>query len=142
MQACQADDQRSDGYDDQLYAIDAAREDYGVICKIDCEREQARGRKVTHDSPGIRERREPASEEKNGREAGYGDHVRVLGHEKHREFEAGIFGVESADEFGFAFGQIERGTVRFGDGGHEIAEETDDLWHDVPARDEMQIPAL
>ena len=29
-------------------------------------------------------------------------------HEKHGEFEAGIFGVKAGDEFGFGFGQIER----------------------------------
>src|SRR5580704_18382339 len=126
MQACEADDQRADGHDDQLYAIDAAREDYGVICEIDCEREQTRGREVTHDGPGIRERREPAAEEKNGREAGYGDHVRVFRHEEHGEFEAGIFGVKAADEFGFTFGEIEGSAIGFGDSGHEIAEKAND----------------
>ena len=141
MQAGEADHQRAGGDDDQLDARDAAREDYCVIGKIDRQREQAHRRKVMHESPGFREGREPAAEEKNGGEAGDGDHVGVFGHEEHGEFEAGIFGVEAADEFGFAFGKIEGSAIGFGDGGHEIAEEADDLRDDVPARNKMQVIA-
>src|SRR5262249_12470459 len=56
-----------------------------------------------------------------------GDHRRVFGDEEHGEFEAGVFGVEASDEFGFCFGKIERSTVSFCDRCGEKADETDDL---------------
>ena len=77
--------------------------------------------------PAIGEGREPAAEEENRREAGNRDHVRVFGHEEHGELEARIFGVESGDQFGFRFGQVERDAVGFRDRGGDIAEEADDL---------------
>ena len=44
MQAGESDHQSAGGDDDQLDARDAAREDYGVIGKIDRERQQPYGR--------------------------------------------------------------------------------------------------
>ena len=88
---------------------------------------QARAGKKELPGPAIGEGREPAAEEEDRREAGNGDHVRVFGHEEHGEFEAGIFGVEAGDQFGFRFGQVERNAVRFGNGGGDVAEEADDL---------------
>ena len=74
-----------------------------------------------------REGRKPAAEKQNRAEARHRDHAGVFGDEKHGELEAGILGVESGDEFGFGFRQIERHAIGFRDGGDEEAEEADDL---------------
>ena len=47
------------------------------------------------------------------------NHAGVFRHEKHREFEAGIFGVKAGDQFGFRFRQIERHAIGFRDRGDE-----------------------
>ncbi len=49
--------------------------------------------------------------------------------------------MESRDQFGFRFGQIERHAVGFRHRRSEVAQEADDLRHDIPARDEMQVVA-
>ena len=81
------------------------------------------------------ERTGRAAEEEQRSDAGYGDHVGVLGHKEHGELHRGILGVVSGDEFGFGFGQVEGGAVGLGVGGHEVDEEGDELEaaEDVPA---------
>ena len=74
-----------------------------------------------------RKRGEPAAEEENRGETRNGDHRRVFGDEEHGELEAGIFGVETGDEFRFGFGKIEWGAVSFRDGGSEEADKPNNL---------------
>src|SRR5215469_7425322 len=79
------------------------------------------------------EEREPAAEEEQRREARYSDHVRVFGHEKHRELEGRVLGVEAGDKFCFRFGQIKGNAVGFRDGRSQIADESEKLRNDLPA---------
>src|SRR5229473_5591925 len=89
--------------------------------------EEQHGRQIRRERPACGKWREPAAEEENRAQAGDGDHAGVLGDEKHRELETGVFGVEAADELLFGFRKVEGGAIGFGDGGDEEAEEAEDL---------------
>src|SRR5271154_2740929 len=67
------------------------------------------------------------TEEEQGGDAAYGDHVGVFGHEEHGELHGAVLGVVAGDEFGFGFGQVEGGAVGLGVGGHDVDEEGDEL---------------
>ena len=74
-----------------------------------CEEPEVRG------DPGEeRERCGPAAEEEGDGEAAGGEHAEVFTEEEEGEFEAGVFDVVAGDDFGFAFGQVERAAVGFG----------------------------
>src|SRR5882724_10826998 len=74
-----------------------------------------------------RERRIPAAEKEDRAERRHRDHAGVFGDEKHGELKAGIFGVESGDQFGFRLRKIERHTIGFSNGGDKETEEPGDL---------------
>src|SRR6266403_1949484 len=94
------------------------------------------------EGPAYGKRGEPAAEEENRAEAGDGDHAGVFSDEEHGELEAGVFGVETGDEFGFGFGEIEGDAIGFRYGGNEEAEEAEDLREgaakNVPAKNAAQ----
>ena len=71
-------------------------------------------------------RQAPAAEKKGHHEARGDDHGCVFAEEKEGEFHRRIFGVVPADEFGFAFGQVERKPVGFGEGRDEEDQERDE----------------
>ena len=79
-------------------------------------------------SEQMAKRRGGPAEEKQRGEAGDGDHVGVLGHEKHRELHRRVFGVIAAPTSStFGLGKIERCAVRLGIRGHDVDEERDKL---------------
>jgi len=51
---------------------------------------------------------------------------------KNIELEARVLGVKATDQLLLRLGKIERNAVRFCDGGHEKAEEAQNLWPDIP----------
>src|SRR5438477_1100401 len=69
----------------------------------------------------------PSTEKENRAERRYGDHAGVFSNKKHGELEAGIFGMESGDEFRLCFGQIERHAIGFRDGGNKKTKKANDL---------------
>src|SRR6266478_1370465 len=89
--------------------------------------DEQHGRQIRRQRPACRKRGEPAAEEENRAQTGHRDHTGVLGDKEHGEFEAGVFGVKTADEFLFSFGKVEGGAIGFRDGGDEEAEEAEDL---------------
>src|SRR5216683_2297929 len=107
------------------------------------EGEEQHRRQIGRERPARGEWGEPAAEEENRAQAGDGDHAGVLGDEEHGEFEAGVFGVEAADELLFGFGKVEGGAIGFRDGGDEEAEEAENLrkgsGENVPAENSAPI---
>src|SRR5579859_1973109 len=94
-----------------------------------------------------REYRIPATEKEDCGEARHRNHAGVFRDEEHGELEAGIFGVEAGDEFGFSFRQIEGHAVGFGNGGDKEAEKTHDLRkamnaEDIPAQEAVLAAVL
>src|SRR6266852_8236550 len=91
------------------------------------EGEEQHRRQIGRERPACGKWGEPAAEEENRAQAGDGDHAGVLGDEEHGELEAGVFGVEAADELLFGFRKVEGGAIGFRDGGDEEAEEAENL---------------
>src|ERR1700758_2608446 len=85
------------------------------------------------DRPRSREGRQPAPEEQDGAQAGDGDHAGVFGDKKHREFEAGVFGVKATDQLLLRFRQIEGSAVGFRNRRSKKAEEAENLRPEIPA---------
>ncbi len=79
----------------------------------------------------------PSAEKQKCRQARHRDHVRVLGHKEHGKLHRAVFGVIPRDQFSFGFGQIEWDSVRLRVRRHQIAEETNRLNENIPARKEM-----
>ena len=78
------------------------------------------------------ERPQPAAEEKRDADRRDQHHGRVLGHEKQREAEAAVFGMEPGGQFRLRFGKIKRAAVGLRNRRHQVDEESDGLHEDVP----------
>lgn len=74
-----------------------------------------RGGVVADEAEGI----VPGAEEEGDLDGGDDEHGAVFGEEEEREANAGVFSVIAGDEFGFGFGEVERGAFVGGEGGDE-----------------------
>src|SRR5215510_1858426 len=87
----------------------------------------------------------PSAQEQRRRQHRNGHHIDVLGHEKEREFERAVLGMEPGDQFSLGLGQIEGHAVGLGDGADKVNGKGDDARQehrplkDVPFK---PIPAL
>ena len=86
------------------------------------------------------ERAQPAAREEDRGQHRDQDHVGVFGEEEQRERDAGIFHVEAGDDFRFAFGDVERRTIGFGDARDEVHQEQREQPEPVPREEPALLP--